>query len=272
MRIVLRGCYPVPVQNSRDALAAPGSAAPADLERDGFARLGRVLDDDVLPAIQAAVATLGADPARGPYGLLRHDPWRVLAPLEAEIRRGRLAERARGLLEVDEVVLFQDHVIWKPPHAPREVSWHQDHAYWPLDRPHGLTMWIALDDATVENGCLHYAPGSHLLGERCPTDFTPGTNQPRRADLAPIDVARADAVAVPVPLRAGEAVAHHPLVWHRSPGNSTARDRRGWSLSWVASDVRWDLEHAPHPYVWTLSPRSGEPLSPGRFPRFRRGP
>jgi ectoine hydroxylase-related dioxygenase (phytanoyl-CoA dioxygenase family) len=97
----------------------------------------------------------------------------------------------------------------------------------------------------------------------------PGTNQPRRADLPLIEAARADAAAVAVPLPAGEALVHHPLVWHRSPGNATGGDRRGWSISWVAPDVRWDLEHAPHPYAWSLAPRSGDALCPERFPRLR---
>src|SRR2546423_1120669 len=47
-------------------------------------------------------------------------------------------------------------------HAHGVVAWHQDYSYWTRTRPMAhLTCWIGLDDATRDNGCLHYVPGSH---------------------------------------------------------------------------------------------------------------
>ena len=65
----------------------------------------------------------------------------------------------------DSPVLFQDMALLKPPRMGREKPWHQDHAYFRIDLEAKVVgCWIALDEATVENGCMVIAPGSHLQG------------------------------------------------------------------------------------------------------------
>ncbi len=97
-------------------------------ERSGFAFLGRVLDEGEVQTLRDAVAPLAAV-ASGPYGVLRHNTWRELPAFGRTLQDGRLAQRARAALGLDEVVLFQDHIVWKPPRTSREVSWHQDHGW-----------------------------------------------------------------------------------------------------------------------------------------------
>lgn len=246
----------------------PWLRARADLARDGFARVGRCLDDEALAAVRAACEQARASTYRSDYGLIKHDPWRELPAFERALRAGPVGRVGRALLGVDEVVLFQDHLVWKPPGTPAEVSWHQDRGYWPLEAPRGLTVWVALDDADAGNGCLSYLPGTHLLGERRPADFSPGVTRPERLDLPPIDAAGREHEAVACPVRAGEALAHDPLVWHMSPPNASTRDRRAWSISLVTPEARWAPGRAPHPYNWSLQPAPGAPLDPARFPRL----
>jgi phytanoyl-CoA hydroxylase len=58
--------------------------------------------------------------------------------------------------------LYQDMAIIKPPHIGREKAWHQDHAYFQVNLEDRLIgVWIALDEATVANGCMHILPGKH---------------------------------------------------------------------------------------------------------------
>src|SRR3990172_8668635 len=60
------------------------------------------------------------------------------------------------------VRLWHDQLFCKPARDGGVVAWHQDYSYWTRTRPMAhLTCWIGLDDATVDNGCLHYVPGSH---------------------------------------------------------------------------------------------------------------
>jgi ectoine hydroxylase-related dioxygenase (phytanoyl-CoA dioxygenase family) len=245
------------------------------LREQGFVHLGPVLAPEVTRELRDGLdefATRTAAPSQ--YGLLCHDPRRGVE-LARDILASALAAPALDLLEQDQVVLFQDIFIAKPPHAApphadQVVQWHQDYSYWPLDSARGLTLWIALDDADPENGCLRYIPGTHTLGEKQPADFYAGAAQPLRPGLPPLTASERESEAVYAPARAGEALAHDPLVWHMSPANRSPRPRRAWSLTWITPEVRWDPEHAPHPFAYQLKPQAGERILGERFMRFAR--
>lgn len=59
-----------------------------------------------------------------------------------------------------DIALFASHYISKPPFSGRPVLWHQDGAFWPLEPMNVVTLWLAVDDSTPENGCLRVIPGS----------------------------------------------------------------------------------------------------------------
>ena len=237
----------------------------ADLRRDGFVHVPGAFVHGLADVRQAMAS---ADLVAGPsgYGRIVHDTWRRSDVLAKHLLEGVLAELAARALG-GEAVLFQDHLVSKTPGTMEAVKWHQDYSYWPLDAPSGVTMWVALDDADVDNGCLHYARGSHRDGEFAPADFVPNATLGVTAALPPIDLDGADVVSVPV--RAGDVLLHDPLVLHTSPGNTTERQRRAWSITWLRPSVRWRPEHAPHPYNWALEPVAGERLPTDRFPIVR---
>ncbi|MBX3465983.1 MAG: phytanoyl-CoA dioxygenase family protein [Planctomycetes bacterium] len=232
------------------------------LEARGLARLGLVVDPAGLAALRAAADRVLADAPAGPHGAIRHDAWRRDPAFLTAL--GPIAARARALLGAPVVRLFQDHVISKPPGTTAEIAWHQDHGYWPLASSRGLTVWVALDDADEHNGCLRYLPGTHLLGERRTADFVGAPGQ----GGSPLDLREAPAPAEVAPARAGEALAHDPLVWHMSGPNRSSRPRRAWSISLVLDDARWDPDRTPHPFVSVHRPTPGAPLDPAGFPRF----
>src|SRR5581483_9191587 len=124
--------------------------------------------------------------------------------------------------------------------------------------------------ATEENGCLAYIPGTHRDGERRPTAFTTGERDPDGHEALPLLDARArEGERVLALARAGEALAHHPLVWHGSAPNRSATHRRAWSVTLVAPHVLYDASHAPHPFNYELGLTRGAPLPEDRFPRLR---
>lgn len=265
----------------------------------GFANLGRILDPAALTTLRGACREIASrsdpipstsdrpgpgDPtqrvleAKG-YGLLRHNVSALHPAFPELLRASALPVAVLEVLGVDEIVLFQDHLVWKPPGTEVPLAWHQDFGYWPISAPLGVTVWLTLDDADGSNGCLHYVPGSHLWGERRAASFvsdesTPlgekTSTDPSEEGLAPIDVPLANSRARAVPLAAGDALLHHPLVWHMSPANRSTRDRRAWSLTFLLPEALWDPDHAPHPYNFELSPRPGTPVGELRFPVFRR--
>ena len=219
------------------------SVQPAgDFETLGAAALGRVLDDEQLAVARAAFEDVLEMGVEGPYARIVHDPWRKSAALAG--LAPHLGQLTGAALGIPELVLLHDHLLFKPSGGV-DMDWHQDFSFLPLDRPDGLTLWVALDDITPENGCLYYLFGSHLLGERRANWGMTGEDDPR-ASLPAMDVAP-DELGVAVAARAGCAIAHHANLWHRSPANRSGRPRRSWALSFVSPDARWSPGHTPHP-------------------------
>jgi phytanoyl-CoA hydroxylase len=117
-------------------------------------------------------------------------------------------------------------VLWtKAARGGTELPWHQDAGpFWGIAPAPRLTIWTALDDAPAAAGALELAPGSHLGGLA-----TPG------GGVIPEDViARSAPTTIVVPVRAGEQLALHNLLWHRSGRNATAAPRRALSVCYLA--------------------------------------
>jgi len=234
-------------------LAAPDAAAA--FRSHGAAALGRLLDDDQLAQVRDAFDAIRDQGVTGPYATIVHDGWRRSDALAALVPA--LAARAAAAIDVPALVLFHDHLLYKPPLGD-DMAWHQDFSYLPLDRPDGLTLWIALDDVDEDNGCLYYLLGSHLRGERRAAWGIWEHDDPRAA-LPPLDVPD-DEPGLAAPTAAGCAIAHHTYLWHRSPRNTSDRARRAWALSLVVPEARWSPRHSPHPRS-AVEPRAeGDPL------------
>ncbi|MFD4022206.1 phytanoyl-CoA dioxygenase family protein [Streptomyces sp. NPDC058576] len=143
----------------------------------------------------------------------------------------------RRLVGDDRVVMIQDMALLKPPGGGREKPWHQDNAFFPFEPGTPIIgVWIALDEATPANGCMHVRPGSHLAG--------PAVHFRRRDwQLCDADVlaAREDEPVsdVTVPLPAGGALFFDGLLHHGTPENRTRTRRRALQLHYVpAAAVR----------------------------------
>jgi ectoine hydroxylase-related dioxygenase (phytanoyl-CoA dioxygenase family) len=128
------------------------------------------------------------------------------------------------------VRFWHDQLFCKPAHHGGVVAWHQDYSYWTRTQPmQHLTCWIALDDATHENGCMHYIPGSHRW-PLLPITGLAGDMQAIRSVLSP-EQTRSFERPVAVELKKGEASFHHPLMVHGSFTNTTDHQRRATVLN-----------------------------------------
>ncbi|HEY0733132.1 MAG TPA: phytanoyl-CoA dioxygenase family protein, partial [Chitinophagaceae bacterium] len=91
--------------------------------------------------------------------------WRVSEGFHDVLWNPRFLMAASQLLGNQPVRFWHDQLFYKPPKKGGVVAWHQDYSYWTRTKPVAhLTCWCALDDATRENGCLQYIPGSHTWG------------------------------------------------------------------------------------------------------------
>ncbi|MFY7882632.1 MAG: phytanoyl-CoA dioxygenase family protein [Fimbriimonas sp.] len=122
-----------------------------------------------------------------------------------------------------EVEMFQDMALLKPPGIGREKPWHQDHAYFNL--PEGtpvVGVWIALDDATPDNGCMHFLPGRHKQG--------PVPHWDRRDwQICDSEILSASG-QVATPLPAGGCLIFDGLTPHGTPTNRSNTRRR--AIQW----------------------------------------
>jgi non-haem Fe2+, alpha-ketoglutarate-dependent halogenase len=149
--------------------------------------------------------------------------------------------RHPAILDAVEDVLGPNLLVWstsffiKEAHDPAFVSWHQDATYWGLSEPDVVTAWVAITDATVENGAMRMVPGSHgeQLAHR--DTFAPHNLLSRGQEIA---VEVDDARGVDVVLRAGEMSLHHVRMVHGSPANRSDDRRIGFAIRYLPTYVR----------------------------------
>lgn len=125
---------------------------------------------------------------------------------------------------------FQDMALLKPPQVGREKPWHQDHAY--FDLPLGtkvVGVWIALDEATPENGCMHVLPGGHHRG---PIPHF------RRRDWQICDTEILGHDCIAVPLKPGDCLLFDGLLPHGTPHNSSPHRRRALQFHYKPASVK----------------------------------
>jgi len=125
--------------------------------------------------------------------------------------------------------MLQDMALLKPARIGREKAWHQDCAYFNVNTDTTVVgVWIALDAATLENGCLHVIPESHRQGPH--PHF-----KVRDWQICDTDVRTAE--SVPIPLEPGGILFWHGLTHHGSPSNRSDKGRRGIQLHYQPEDV-----------------------------------
>jgi hypothetical protein len=146
-------------------------------------------------------------------------------------RLGRLAATLAG---VDGIRIWHDQALFKPPFG-NPTAWHLDNPYWSFSSPNSLSMWVALDDATKDNGCMYYLPGTHKSARY--ENVGIGHNQ---ADLFKVypEWRAIDPVGCPCP--AGSVVFHNGLTAHGAGANMTNRPRRAMTCAYMPDGSRFN--------------------------------
>lgn len=145
----------------------------------------------------------------------------------------RMAQSPRLLKAVqqligDRVSVFYSQIFMKPPAGGGPKPIHQDNFYFgPVDREATLTAWIALDEATEENGCLFYAEGQHQ--DLIPHSAPP--HEPFNLQIAAEVAEGFEMVSAPVP-RGGVSF-HHGNTPHQSASNRSPHPRRAAAFHYV---------------------------------------
>ncbi len=206
--------------------------------RDGYLKGIRIFEPEEIAAIRryfddllARTLAAGGDSYSISTAHLRH------ARVYDLLTDARIVDRVADLLGED-VIAWGSHFFCKMPGDGKRVSWHQDASYWPLTPSKAVTAWLAIDDATVENACMRFIPGSHRLGH---LTYTLSEND--EANVLNQTVASVEQLGAPVDveLPAGEISIHSDLLLHGSEANLSNRRRCGLTLRYCPADVRAGL-------------------------------
>jgi ectoine hydroxylase-related dioxygenase (phytanoyl-CoA dioxygenase family) len=135
-------------------------------------------------------------------------------------RDERLLDVLEGLIG-PEIGFLSDKVVFKDREVDYESPWHQDWAYW--GGSHKISVWIALDEATPENGCLQILPSSHRAAiDHDKAQGVVGFGNRLDPGERGMDLSK----AVTIPARPGTAIFFHDLTLHASLPNRSGKDRR----------------------------------------------
>lgn len=221
-------------------------------ERDGFVIFRNVLDAGLMAQVSDHVAWLqhrhpelrGEDLG---HELVARDPFWVRL-----VSNARLLDIAEQFVGPD-IALFASHYICKPAYSGRPVLWHQDGAYWPLQPMEVLTLWLAVDDSTPENGGLRVIPGSHRddlheLRARGDLDSVLGSESATDVD---------ETLAVDLTLAAGDVEVHHPKIMHGSDANTSPKRRCGLTIRYIPTSTRITASEQPYPSAMLLRGKPG---------------
>lgn len=144
------------------------------------------------------------------------------------------------------IALWSSHFICKPEGDGRAVPWHEDSAYWKgrLDEQNVVTVWLAIDDSTRENGCMRVIPRTHHHG------FSEYEAVDRETHVFGSRIKPGlfdESAAVDLEIRAGECHLHHAKLIHGSNPNLSNKRRCGYTMRYMPTSVKF-INGRPWPH------------------------
>ena len=224
----------------------------ARYERDGYLIVENVLSPPDLETLRARTEDIAAGRGAVPEEKLEFEPGtangdrrleklrkindgaKYDAVLMEHAHHSAILDIVTSLLGAD-IKLFGDQCFVKPP-GGIEKTYHQDSPYFKIEPMALVTAWAALDDVTLENGCMYVVPGSQHNG---PLEHSEPWMVGGRQDMKIPDSAFDRTQEQPITMKAGDCSFHHSLILHRSGPNATPHFRRGYATHFMSARSRW---------------------------------
>jgi ectoine hydroxylase-related dioxygenase (phytanoyl-CoA dioxygenase family) len=230
-------------------------------EDHGYLKFGRIFTKPELDDLRAYVDRMIAElpPGRRPEALdtphFEH-PW-----LFKYLAHPRVLDVIEDFIGPD-IVLWSSHFIAKPKGNGLAVPWHTDGAYWGsrLQPMKVITLWLAVDESTVENGCMRVIPGTHKEVAAMMDRYTPVDRDKNvfAVRLAPelVDESK----AVDLELQVGECHFHDAWTVHGSNPNFSEKRRCGYTMRYIPASVVYHEPDRP----WRFYLLRGQDRTGGR--------
>ncbi len=156
--------------------------------------------------------------------------------------------RDPAILDMVEQLIGPDICLWnmsffaKPALNGKKTPYHQDGEYWPIKPLATCTVWIAVDEATQENGCLRYIPGSHKANRLMAHEVNDDPNYTLNRELVKAEYDESEAEDLILP--AGGMAFHDVYIAHGSEENRSPHPRRGMTLRLMPTSSVYDRDLA----------------------------
>ena len=167
----------------------------------------------------------------------------------------RIGKMAAQLAGVDGIRIWHDQALIKRPWA-NPTAWHLDTPFWSFSDRNAISIWVALDNATLENGCLFFIPGSHKL-----TGFDKITIGKNMDGIFEIYPGLINTKPVAAPMKAGSCSFHNGLTIHGANANMTNESRRAFTCSYMPEGNRYNGEPNILPEAYLRDLTIGDPLN-----------
>jgi ectoine hydroxylase-related dioxygenase (phytanoyl-CoA dioxygenase family) len=166
-----------------------------------------------------------------------------------------IGEMAAKLSGSDGIRIWHDQALFKRPWA-NPTAWHLDTPFWSFSDRKALSIWIALDDATLENGCLYFIPGSHKI-----TTFANSPIGKNMDGIFQVYPQLAKTQPYVAKMKAGTCSFHNGLTVHGAGANMTPGFRRAMTCAYMPEGnvFNGQANILPEEYLKTL--KVGDPLN-----------
>jgi ectoine hydroxylase-related dioxygenase (phytanoyl-CoA dioxygenase family) len=170
---------------------------------------------------------------------------------EPELLEFLLSDEVLDLVEPitsPDIVLWSSHFICKDPYTGRATPWHEDSAFWEgrvSNYDNIVTVWLALDRSTRENGCMRVIPGTHRNGFSRYVDVDTQQNMFGR-QIESVE----ESEAVYFELEPGECSLHDSRIIHGAPANMSPSRRCGYTMRYVPASTKAYMEENLGHRLW----------------------
>ncbi|NNM87926.1 MAG: phytanoyl-CoA dioxygenase family protein [Phycisphaerae bacterium] len=176
--------------------------------------------------------------------------WRLSPAVRRYMLNPELGRMLCALADVPKIRVWHDQALIKEPFA-NPTAWHLDNPYWSFYSRQAISMWIALEPATTENGCMWFIPGSQKLANYQNVGI--GQNL---ADLFKIYPRMAEIDPVCVPMQPGDCSFHNGLCAHGAGANMTRTRRIAMTCAYMPDGSTFNGQEniLPEKYFQSLKP------------------
>lgn len=181
---------------------------------------------------------------------------------------------AQAFFASQKVNLLYDQLFVKEASMSQRTRWHNDQPYWPILGSQVLSIWIALDETTADNGRVEFIRGSHLWDRWFQPEVFGKTKavsayerNPNYEDIPDIESDRDNYDIISWDLSPGDVYVFHGMTVHGAGGNTTSsRRRRGYTIRYTGDDVVYDVRKGISQPLLCDELRQGDPLDSDRYP------